>query len=155
MSPHFCKDGHREIKLEKFVGIDIAKETFDLCIHPSGETLHVAYDDKGVEQVCKRLAIEAPTLIVMEATGGLETRLASELVARGLSVAVINPRQARDFAKATGQLAKTDLVDAAMLCAFARAIRPAVRALKDEDTRDLDDLVSRRRQLIAMRVQET
>lgn len=141
--------------MEKFVGIDIAKETFDLCINPSGETLHVAYDDKGIEQVCKRLAAEAPTLIVMEATGGLETRLASELAAKGLPVAVINPRQARDFAKATGQLAKTDLVDAAMLCAFARAIRPAVRAIKDEDTRDLDDLVNRRRQLIAMRVQET
>ena len=81
--------------------------------------------------------------------------MASELAACGLPVAVINPRQARDFAKATGQLAKTDRVDAAVLCAFARAIRPAVRVLKDADTRDLDDMVSRRRQLIAMRVQET
>lgn len=141
--------------MEKFVGIDIAKDTFDLCISPSGETQHVAYDDTGIEQVCKHLVTEAPTLIVLEATGGLETRLASELAAKGLSVAVINPRQARDFAKATGQLAKTDLVDAAVLCAFARAIRPAARTLKDEDTRDLDDLVNRRRQLIAMRVQET
>jgi transposase len=141
--------------MEKFAGIDIAKDTFDICITPSGETLHAAYDDTGVEQVCERLVAEAPTLIVMEATGGLETRLASELVAKGLPVAVINPRQARDFAKATGQLAKTDSVDAAVLCAFARAIRPAARPLKDADTRDLDDLVSRRRQLIAMRVQET
>ena len=141
--------------MERFVGIDIAKDTFDLCIEPAGEALHVAYDDAGIEQVCNRLLSEAPTLIVMEATGGLETRLASELAAKGLPVAVINPRQARDFAKATGQLAKTDLVDAAVLCAFARAIRPVVRTLKDEDTRDLDDLVSRRRQLIAMRVQET
>ena len=141
--------------MDKFVGIDIAKDTFDLCITPPGEMWHVAYDDAGIEQVCNRLAIEAPTLIVMEATGGLETRLASELAAKGLPVAVINPRQARDFAKAMGQLAKTDLVDAAMLCAFARAIRPEVRTLKDQDTRDLDELVSRRRQLIAMRVQET
>ena len=141
--------------MEKFVGIDIAKDTFDLCINPSGETVHVAYDEAGIEQVCERLVIEAPALIVMEATGGLETRLASELAARGLPVAVINPRQGRDFAKATGQLAKTDMADAAVLCAFARAIRPAVRTLKDEDARDLDDLVSRRRQLIAMRVQET
>lgn len=141
--------------MEKFVGIDIAKDTFDLCITPPGETLHVAYDDAGIEQVCKRLVTEAPTLIVIEATGGLETRLASELAAKALPVAVINPRQARDFAKATGQLAKTDLVDAAVLCAFARAIRPEVRTLKDQDTRDLDELVSRRRQLIAMRVQET
>jgi transposase len=92
---------------------------------------------------------------VMEATGGLEMRLASELAAKGLPVAVINPRQARDFAKATGQLAKTDLVDATVLAAFARAIRPAVRPIKDVDTRELDDLVTRRRQLIDMRVQET
>jgi transposase len=97
----------------------------------------------------------APTLIVMEATGGLETPVASELAAKGLPVAVINPRQARDFAKASGQLAKTDQVDAAGLAAFARAIRPAIKPLKDADTRALDDLVTRRRQLIAMRVQET
>jgi transposase len=90
----------------------------------------------------------------MEATGGLEMRLAGELVAHRFPVAIINPRQARDFAKATGQLAKTDLVDAAILAAFARAIRPVVRPIKDADTRDLDDLVTRRRQLMGMRVQE-
>lgn len=141
--------------MDKFVGIDIAKDSLDLCIEPGEEVLHLAYDDNGIAQVVKRLAQVAPTLIVMEATGGLEMRLASELAAKGLPVAVINPRQARDFAKATGQLAKTDLVDAAVLAAFARAIRPAVRPLKDADTRDLDDLVTRRRQLIDMRVQET
>ena len=106
-------------------------------------------------QVVKRLAALTPTLIVMEATGGLEMRLACELAAKNLPVAIINPRQARDFAKATGQLAKTDLVDAGVLAAFARAIRPAVRPIKDSDTRDLDDLVTRRRQLVDMRVQET
>ncbi len=141
--------------MDKFVGIDISKDSLDLCIEPDGEVLHLAYDDKGIAQVVKRLAQGAPTLIVMEATGGLEMRLASELAAKGLPVAVINPRQARDFAKATGQLAKTDLVDAAVLAAFARAIRPVVRPLKDADTRELDDLVTRRRQLIDMRVQET
>lgn len=141
--------------MDKFVGIDISKDSLDLCIEPDGEVLHLAYDDKGIAQVVKRLAQGAPTLIVMEATGGLEMRLASELAAKGLPVAVINPRQARDFAKATGQLAKTDLVDAAVLAAFARAIRPAVRPIKDVDTRELDDLVTRRRQLIDMRVQET
>ena len=141
--------------MDKFVGIDISKDSLDLCIEPEGEVLHLAYDDKGIAQVVKRLAQVAPTLIVMEATGGLEMRLASELAAKGLPVAVINPRQARDFAKATGQLAKTDLVDAAVLAAFARAIRPAVRPIKDVDTRELDDLVTRRRQLIDMRVQET
>jgi transposase len=143
-----------EIIVEKFVGIDVSKDTLDIYIDPAVEAVHVAYDDKGVAQVVNRLLQVAPTLIVMEATGGLEMRLASELAAKGLPVAVINPRQARDFAKATGQLAKTDLVDAAVLAAFARAIRPAVRPIKDADTRELDDLVTRRRQLIDMRVQE-
>ena len=141
--------------MEKFVGIDISKDTLDVCIDPGAEALHVAYDHQGIEAICQRLKTEAPTLIVVEATGGLEMRLASELAALGLNIAVINPRQARDFAKATGQLAKTDRVDAAMLAAFAKAFRPQARALKDAETRALDDLVSRRRQLIAMRVQET
>lgn len=144
-----------EITIEKFVGIDIAKDSVDVCIEPDAEVMHLAYDNKGVATISQRLKAVSPTLIVMEATGGLETRLASELVALGLSVAVINPRQARDFAKATGQLAKTDRVDAAVLAAFARAIRPQARAIKDADTRALNDLVSRRRQLIDIRVQET
>ena len=144
-----------ESTVEKFVGIDVSKGTLDLCIEPAGETLHVDYDDKGISQVVKRLVEVSPTLIVMEATGGLEMRLAGELSAKSLPVAIINPRQARDFAKATGQLAKTDSVDAAILAAFARAIRPAVRPIKDADTRALDDLVTRRRQLVDMRVQET
>jgi len=142
-------------QMDSFVGIDVSKNTLDLRLEPAGESLHVTYDDAGVASICQRLTAVSPTLIVMEATGGLETRLASELAACGLPVAVINPRQARDFAKATGQLAKTDRVDAGILCAFAQAIRPAVRPLKDADTRELDDLVTRRRQLVAMRVQET
>lgn len=144
-----------EIVVEEFVGIDVSKDTLDLHIAPSGKSLHVTHDDAGISQVVESLRAVRPALIVLEATGGLEVRLASELAGAGLSVAVINPRQARDFAKATGQLAKTDLVDAAVLANFARAIRPQVRPLKDADTRALDDLVSRRRQLIAMRVQET
>jgi len=139
---------------ELFVGIDVSKNTLDIRIEPIGESLHVVYDDAGLSELCQRLTTISPTLIVMEATGGLETRLASELAALGLPVAVINPRQARDYAKATGQLAKTDRVDAAILAAFARAVRPAVRPRKDADTRDLDDLVTRRRQLVTMRVQE-
>lgn len=140
--------------MEHFVGIDVAKDTLDVHVDPEREVLHVAYDSQGIEAVCQRLKAVSPALIVMEATGGLEIRLACELAALGLNVAVINPRQARDFAKATGQLAKTDRVDAAVLAAFARAIRPQARPLKDADTRALDDLVSRRRQLVAMRVQE-
>ena len=141
--------------VEKFVGVDVSKSTLDVCIDSPSEVMHVDYDDKGIKALCARLKSVAPTLIVMEATGGLEMRLACEMAAQGLNVAVINQRQARDFAKATGQLAKTDRVDAAMLAAFAKAIRPQVRPLKDEQTRELDDMVSRRRQLIANRVQET
>lgn len=140
---------------ESFVGIDVSKNSLDLRIEPAGQSLRVAYDDAGVSEICQRLSEVSPTLIVMEATGGLETRLASELAAQGLPVAVINPRQARDFAKATGQLAKTDQVDAGVLAAFAQAIRPAVRPLKDAATRELGDLVTRRRQLVDIRVQET
>jgi len=140
--------------VERFVGVDVSKSTLDVCIDSPSEVLHVDYDDKGIKTICTRLKSIAPILIVMEATGGLEMRLACELAAMGLNVAVINPRQARDFAKATGQLAKTDLVDAAVLAAFARAIRPQARTLKDEQTRELDEMVSRRRQLVANRVQE-
>jgi transposase len=144
-----------ETIVEKFVGIDVSKSTLDVCIEPLGQTLHVDYDEAGISQTVERLKEINPTLIVMEATGGLEVRIATELAGKGLPVAVINPRQARDFAKATGRLAKTDQVDAAVLAAFAKAIRPQARALKDEDTRALDDMVSRRRQLIGIRVQET
>ena len=144
-----------EMIVEKFVGIDVSKSTLDVCIEPAVQTLHVAYDEAGIKQVVGCLKEVNPALIVMEATGGLEVRIATELASKGLPVAVINPRQARDFAKATGQLAKTDQVDAAVLAAFAKAIRPQARPLKDADTRALDDMVGRRRQLIDMRVQET
>ena len=144
-----------ETIVEKFVGIDVSKSTLDLSIEPSEETLHVVYDEAGIKQIVVRLKEVSPTLIVMEATGGLEIRIATELASKGLPVAIINPRQVRDFAKATGQLAKTDKVDAAVLAAFAKAIRPQARTLKDADTRALDDMVSRRRQLVDMRVQET
>lgn len=140
---------------ERFIGIDVSKSTLDVCIEPVGQALHIAYDEAGIGDIVSRLKEVRPTLIVIEATGGLEVRIATELAGKGLPVAVINPRQARDFAKSTGQLAKTDKVDAAMLAAFGRAIRPQVRPLKDVDTLALNDLVSRRRQLIDMRVQET
>jgi len=144
-----------ESTVEKFVGIDVSKTALDVCVQPSGQALHVAYDEAGIGRIVECLQEARPALIVMEATGGLEIRLASELASAGWPVAVINPRQVRDFAKATGQLAKTDRVDALVLAAFAKAIRPQARPLKDADTRALNDMVSRRRQLIAMRVQET
>src|SRR5437879_12468641 len=104
--------------------------------------------------LCERLVQERPCLIVLEANGGLETQLASGLAAAGLPVAVVNPRQVRDYARACGRLAKTDRIDALLLAAFARAIRPQVRAPKDDETLDLGALLARRRQLIDMRVQE-
>lgn len=140
--------------VERFVGVDVSKSTLDVCIDSPVEEMHVGNDEPGIKTIASQLTLIQPTLIVMEATGGLEMRLACELAARGLNVAVINPRQARDFAKATGQLAKTDRVDAAVLGAFAKAIRPQARPLKDAQTRELDEMVSRRRQLIANRVQE-
>lgn len=140
--------------VECFVGIDVSKSTLDVFIDSFSEVMHVGNDDPGIKKIASRLKLIQPTLIVMEATGGLEMRLACELAARGLNVAVINPRQARDFAKATGTLAKTDRVDAAVLGAFAKALRPQARPLKDAQTRELDEMVSRRRQLIVNRGQE-
>lgn len=139
---------------ESFVGIDISKSALDVHVEPAGQCLRVAYDEAGIAQVCARLKEISPTLIVMEATGGLETRLAGELAAHALQVAVVNARQVRDFARAAGQLAKTDRIDAAVLSAFARAMRPRVRPIKDALTREFDEMVGRRRQLVQMRVQE-
>jgi transposase len=140
---------------EFFVGIDVSKATLDICIEPAMTTLRVAYDEKGIARIVECLTETPPTLIVLEATGGLEVRVATELASQGFQVSVINPAQARNFAKAGGRLAKTDRVDAAVLAAFARAMRPQARPLKDADTRALDELVQRRRQLVDMRVQET
>lgn len=141
---------------ERFVGIDVSKDSLDLFAAPPAPPLptHCGYDDATVHTLCNALADLAPTLVVMEASGGLEQRLAAELAARGVRLAVVNPRQVRQFARASGELAKTDTLDARILCAFARAIRPQARAPHDADTRDLADLLSRRRQLVDMRVQE-
>lgn len=139
---------------ESFIGIDLAKDWLDLGFSYDGHAERVAHNADAIAGLCERLCNEPPTLIVMEATGGLETTLASALAAAGLPVAVVNPRQVRDYAKACGRLAKTDRLDALVLAAFAAAIRPQVRPLPDEDTRALGDLLARRRQLIDRRVQE-
>ena len=144
-----------ESKAQVFVGIDVCKSALEVRVEPLGEWFQVSNDDVGIRGLCARLSELAPTLIVMEATGGLETRAAGELAARGLCLAVVNPRQVRDFAKASGQLAKSDRIDTHVLCAFARAIRPAARPMKEALTQELDDLVTRRRQLVEMRVQES
>jgi len=140
--------------VETFVGIDVSKDTLDIHIVPSGRSWQVRHTESAIQQLLQSLKELSPSLIVMEATGGLEMPLAGAVAGAGLPVAIINPRQARDFAKASGRLAKTDQVDAAVLAAFAQAIRPQIRPLKDADTRALNELVSRRRQLVAMRAEE-
>ena len=139
---------------EHFVGIDVSKETLDIAALPEESHLTVKHSEQGVLERLEWLGALAPSLVVLEATGGLETRVATALAGAGIKVAVVNPRQVRDFAKATGKLAKTDRLDAHLLAAFARAIRPQVRALKDEQTKALSDALLRRRQLVEMRMQE-
>lgn len=134
------------------VGIDVSKATLDVALLPSGELLQVANDAAGIDELAKKL--KTADLVVMEATGGYETAVATALVASGLRVAVVNPRQIRDFAKATGRLAKNDRIDAQVITAFGQAIEPEIVRLPDEDARELEAMLVRRRQLVAMRVQE-
>lgn len=138
---------------EVFVGIDVSKARLDVAadgIPPFA----VGNTPEGVVDLVARLRPLRPTLIVLEATGKLEAAAVAALTAAGLAVAVVNPRQVRDFARATGRLAKTDAIDAAVLAHFARAIRPQVRPLPDEVARELDALLDRRRQLVGMRTME-
>ena len=135
---------------EHFIGIDISKDHLDIADSTTQNTWRTSNDETGIANLTKRLSTPAPTLIVLEATGGLETPLASALAADRLPVVVVNPRQVRDFAKATGQLAKTDTLDAKVLARFAAAVRPEMRQIKDQETRELAALVTRRRQLVEM-----
>jgi transposase len=146
-----CKDG---IMDSTFVGIDVSKDRVDVHVRPSGESFVVARDDEGLAALAKRLQSVEPRLIVLEATGGLQVRVAAVLGAVGLPVAVVNPRQVRDFARAMGQLAKTDRLDAKVIAVFAEATKPVPRPLPDAATRGLQALVARRRDLVEMRVAE-
>jgi transposase len=134
-----------------YVGIDVAKATLDVAVHPTGARWTLAYTEREVAGlVTRRLTGLAPALVVLEATGGLEEPLVGALAAAGLPVVVVNPRQVRDFAKATGRLAKTDALDATVLAHFAAAVRPTPRPLPDAATQSLAALVTRRRQLVEM-----
>jgi transposase len=137
-----------------FVGIDISKARLDVAMRPTGERESVANDKAGIKALIKRLANIPSTLIVLEATGGFERPVMHALVSADLPVVVVNPRQVRDFAKATGQLAKTDSIDADVLAHFAQAVRPALRPLPDTVTLELRALTARRRQLTEMIVAE-
>ena len=140
--------------MEHFVGIDVAKDRLDVHLRPSGEAFAVACDGKGLAMLVKRLQGLAPALVAMEATGGYETVVASAVGAAQLPLAVVNPRQIRDFAHATGKLAKTDRIDAAAIAHFAEAVRPPARPIADAQAQALGELVARRRQVIEMIVAE-
>ena len=137
-----------------FVGIDVAKAQLDIALRPSGERWAVPNDTNGVTTLVDRMQTLQPTLIGLEATGGLERLVTSALATGGLPVVVVNPRQVRDFARATGQLAKTDALDARALAHFADVIRPTPRPLPDAQTHELRALLGRRQQLVAMRTAE-
>ena len=131
-----------------FVGIDVAKSQLDVHARPAGETFAVSRDAAGLAALTERLAGLAPRLIVLEATGGFEATVAATLSAAGLPLVVVNPRQIRDFARATGRLAKTDRLDAEAIARFAEAVQPEPRPLPDEAARHLGELVARRRQIV-------
>lgn len=137
-----------------FVGIDVSKDRLDVHVLPNQESFAVARDGEGLAQLCERLLAQAPKLVVLEATGGFETVVASALAAAHLPLAVVNPRQIRDFARAVGRLAKTDALDAAIIARFAEAVQPEPRPVPDKEALLLGELVARRRQLIEMTVAE-
>ncbi len=133
-----------------FAGIDVAKDRLDVAVRPGGECWTVENDSAGIAQVVSRLLELHTQLVVLEATGGLQLPIAAALAAAGLCVAVVNPRQVRDFAKATGKLAKTDALDAQVLAHFGEAVRPTPRAVPDELAQRLSAILARRRQVVEM-----
>jgi transposase len=133
-----------------FVGIDVAKDRLDVHLRPSDEAFALRRDGAGLEALVERLVALRPALVVLEATGGFEVAVAGALAAAGLPLVVANPRQIRDFARATGRLAKTDRLDAEAIARFAEAVQPAPRPVPSAAARALGELVVRRRQLVEM-----
>jgi transposase len=141
-----------------YAGVDVSKDRLDVCVwrgeagrhNNDDDTFFVPHDDTGIDVLVSRLVEERPVLVVLEATGGFERAVVAALAAARLPVAVINPRQARDFARATGRLAKTDALDAELLARFAEAIQPSPKPLPDEEIRTLQNILARRRQLLGM-----
>ena len=131
-----------------YVGIDVAKDRLDVATRPADQHWSVSYDEAGVE------ALE-PAAVILEATGGLELPLVGAVAAAALPVAVVNPRQVRDFARSTGQLAKNDQLDARILAHFGEAVRPPIRPLRDADTQVFGAMLARRRQMVAMSLRDT
>lgn len=133
-----------------YVGVDISKDRLDVHVRPSGQAFAVSRDGAGVDHLVDRLRALAPFLIVLEATGGFEITVAAALAGAGLPLAVVNPQQIRDFARATGRLAKTDALDAQIIALFAERVRPEPRPISDAETLMLAELTARRRQIVEM-----
>lgn len=133
-----------------YIGIDVSKKTLDVDSYPKSHQMQFSNDEAGCQQLCERLLELAPRGVIVEATGGLETALVGVLAMEGLPVVVINPKQGRDFAKAIGVLAKTDTVDARVLARFGEAVKPPCRPIKDGELRQLEEVLTRRRQLVDM-----
>jgi transposase len=137
-----------------FVGIDVSSDRLDVHVLPSQEAFAVGRDSEGLAALIGRLELLKPHLVVLEATGGFEQTVAAALAAAAVPLAVVNPRQIRDFARATGQLAKTDALDAKAIAGFAAKVQPEPRPVPDEQARALGELVARRRQIIEMMTAE-
>ena len=135
---------------ETFIGIDVSKERLDCACRPNGTTFSFKNSLTGIEALIKQVQEQQPRLVVLEATGGLERALVAALVVAQMPVVVVNPRQVRDFARAVGQLAKTDRIDAAVIAHFGEAVKPQVRTLPDQLTQQMDALMTRRTQLVQM-----
>jgi transposase len=136
-----------------YVGVDVSKDRLDVALRPTtGAGWSFPNEQAGIDALVSRLLLEEapPALVVLEATGGFERPLAAALAAAGMPVAVVNPRQVRDFARATGRLAKTDRIDAEILARFAEAVRPSVRPVPDEEAREFAAILVRRRQIVGM-----
>ena len=131
---------------ETYVGIDVAKAGMDIAVRPTDESWAISNDEAGIRRLVSRLKTLEPDLVLLEASGGLELPIVAALAVEELPVVVVNPRQVRDFARATGKLAKTDTLDAAVLAHFGEAVRPPVRPLRDAESQLLSSLVARRHQ---------
>lgn len=139
---------------ESFIGIDVSKANLDVAVRPTDERWRCANDEAGIASLVKRVVLLSPARVILEATGGYEVPLACALAAAGLPVVIVNPRQVRDFAKATGRLAKTDVLDAGILARFGDVVRPDVRPLPDTATAELAALMQRRHQIVGMLIAE-
>jgi transposase len=137
---------------QTFIGIDVSKATLDVAILPSRETFSVENNQSAFPALIERLQALSPQAIVLEASGGYEMAVAASLAAASLPVIIVNPRNVRDFAKAKGKAAKTDRLDSLVLADFAEAVKPQFRPIKSSGQRELDELLSRRRQLVEMHV---